>query len=148
MYTAGLLIHSWVRWVALVAAIGAVFAALRRQDASADRWGLIAMAALDFQMLLGLMLYLAISPNMQQILSNFGGAMKDPVARFWAVEHIATMFGAVIVAHAGRVLARKAATSEARRKRVLLAFSIASVLMIVGMPWPGRPGGRPLFRLS
>lgn len=146
MYTAVLLVHSWVRWVALVAAIGAVFAAVRRQDATAGRWSLIAVTAIDIQMLLGLLLYLAISPNMQEILKNFGAAMKDPVARFWAVEHISMMFGAVIAAHAGRALARKAITNEAKRKRVLIAFSIASLFMIVGMPWPGRPGGRPLFR--
>jgi len=146
MYSAVLLIHSWIRWVALIATIGAAFAAFRRQESVADRWGLVAMSALDFQMLLGLMLYLAISPNMQEILANFGGAMKDPTARFWAVEHITTMFGAVIVAHVGRVLGRKAKTPEARRTKLLIAFSIAALLMIVGMPWPGRPGGRPLFR--
>jgi hypothetical protein len=85
---------------------------------------------------------------MAAILSNFGGAMKDPVARFWAVEHVSSMFLAVIVAHVGRVLARKATSPEARRKRILIGFSIAALLMIVGMPWPGRPGGRPLLRLS
>jgi hypothetical protein len=148
MYTTVLIIHSWVRWVALVSAIGAVFAALRKQDASAERWGLIAMATLDLQMLLGLILYLALSPNTAAIMNNFAGAMKDPTARFWAVEHVSTMFAAVIVAHVGRVLARKAATPEARRTRTLICFSLAALLMIVGMPWPGRPGGRPLFRFS
>lgn len=148
LYPLVLLIHSWVRWVALVAAIGAAFAAFRRQDTAAERWGLIAMSALDFQMLLGLMLYLAISPNMQQIFANFGGAMKDPTARFWAVEHISAMFAAVVIAHVGRVLGRKAKTPEARRTRIMIAFGLASLLMIIGMPWPGRPGGRPLFRVS
>lgn len=146
MYTAVLVIHNWIRWVALVAAIGATFAAFRRQAAAADRWGLIAMMTLDIQMLLGLMLYLVVSPNMQAILANFGGAMKDPTARFWAVEHITLMFGALIAAHVGRVLARKASRPEARRMVVMIAFGLASLLMIVGMPWPGRPGGRPLLR--
>ena len=148
MYTIVLIIHNWVRWVALVSAIGAAFAALRKNDGAAERWGLIAMSTLDLQMLLGLLLYLALSPNMAAIMSNFGGAMKDPVARFWAVEHISSMFLAVIVAHVGRVLARKATSPDARRKRILIGFSIAALLMIVGMPWPGRPGGRPLVRIS
>ena len=148
MYTTVLIVHNWIRWVALVAAIGAAFAALRKRDAAAERWGLIAMSALDLQMLLGLTLYLALSPNMAAIMNNFGGAMKDPVARFWAVEHISSMFIAVIAAHVGRVLARKAQTPEARRKRILIAFAVAAVLMIIGMPWPGRPGGRPLLRFS
>ncbi len=148
MYITVLIIHNWIRWVALVAAIGAAFAALRKQDGAAERWGLIAMTTLDLQMLLGLLLYFALSPNTAAILNNFAGAMKDPVARFWAVEHISSMFLAVIVAHVGRVLARKATSAEARRKRILIAFSVAALFMIIGMPWPGRPGGRPLMRLN
>jgi hypothetical protein len=106
------------------------------------------MSLLDLQMLIGLLLYFVISPNMREILAHFGDAMKDPVARFWAVEHVAAMLAAVVAAHIGRVLARKAATTEARRARLLVAFGIVSILLILGMPWPGRPGGRPLFRIS
>ena len=148
MYTTVLIIHSWVRWAALIATIGAAFAALRKQDAAADRWSSIAVMTIDLQMLIGLILYLALSPVTAAIMNNFAGAMKDPTARFWAVEHVSAMFGAVIIAHVGRVLARKAASPDARRKRILITFAIAAVLMIVGMPWPGRPGGRPLLRMS
>jgi len=147
MYTTVLIVHSWVRWVALVSAVGAVFAGLRKRDAAAERWSLIAMMTIDIQMLLGLLLYLALSPNTAAIMNNFSGAMKDPVARFWAVEHVSMMFAAVIVAHVGRVLARKATTPETRRKRIIIAFIVATLFMMFGMPWPGRPGGRPLFRI-
>ena len=82
MYSAVLTLHSWVRWVALVAVVGATLAAVtgrvRGERSPADRWGLVAMTALDIQMLLGLLLYLAVSPNMRPILMNFGAAMKDP----------------------------------------------------------------------
>ena len=150
MYAHVLAVHSWLRWLALVAAVGTAFAAMRGQvggnNSIADRWGMFAVTALDLQMLLGLILYLALSPNMRPILENFGGAMKDPALRFWAVEHIATMMGAVVLAHAGRVLARKAGTTEAKRTRLLACFGLATILIVLGMPWPGRPGGRPLFR--
>jgi uncharacterized membrane protein YbhN (UPF0104 family) len=150
MYSIVLGIHSWLRWLALVAAVGTTFAAVRGQvhgeRSVADRWGLFAMAALDLQMLIGLVLYLALSPNMQPILENFGAAMKDPGLRFWAVEHASSMFGAVILAHLGRVLARKAKSTPAKRTRLLVCFGLATVLILLGMPWPGRPGGRPLFR--
>jgi hypothetical protein len=150
MYSLVLGIHSWLRWVALVAAVGTTFAAVRGQvhgeRSAADRWGLIAMAALDTQMLLGLILYLVVSPNMGPIFENFGAAMKDPALRFWAVEHAATMFGAIVLAHVGRVLARKAKSTAAKRTRLLYCFGAATVLIILGMPWPGRAGGRPLFR--
>jgi hypothetical protein len=147
MYTTVLILHSWIRWFTLVAAVGTTFAAFRRQTTTAERWSLVATSLIDLQMLLGLLLYLVISPNMREILAHFGDAMKDPTARFWAVEHITAMFGAVIAAHVGRVLARKAANDDKKRARLLLTFGIATILMILGMPWPGRPGGRPLFRL-
>ena len=150
MYTTVLTIHSWIRWIALVAGVGATMAAMRGKvegaTSLADRWGLFAMMALDIQMLLGLLLYFVLSPNMQAILNNFGGAMKDPALRFWAVEHTSAMLAAVVLAHVGRVLARKAATPAAKRARLLICFGLATALMILGMPWPGRPGGRDLFR--
>ena len=150
MYTTVLAVHSWVRWIALIAVVGTTLAAVRGKvggiDSLADRWGMVAMMALDIQMLLGLLLYFVVSPNMKAILDNFGGAMKDPALRFWAVEHTASMFAAIALAHVGRVLARKAATPAAKRTRLLICFGLATLLIILGMPWPGRPGGRALFR--
>jgi hypothetical protein len=150
MYTTLLALHSWIRWIALIAVVGTTLAAIRGKvsgaDSLADRWGMVAMMALDTQLLLGLLLYFVVSPNMRAILDNFGGAMKDPGLRFWAVEHAASMFGAIALAHLGRVLARKAPTTAAKRTRLLVCFGVAMVLIMLGMPWPGRPGGRVLFR--
>ena len=151
MYTTVLTIHSWVRWLAIIAAVGATFAAVRGKvqgaDSLADRWGLFAMMAVDIQMLLGLILYLVVSPNMQEIRAHFGEAMKNAQLRFWAVEHISAMFAALVLVHVGRVMARKARTPGAKRTRLLVCFGLATVLMILGTPWPGMPAGRPLFRL-
>jgi uncharacterized membrane protein len=151
MYTTVLLLHSWIRWIALVACVGVTLAAIRGKVAGeksvADRWGLAAMMALDLQMLLGLVLYLGLSPNMQEILNHFGESMKRADTRFWAVEHVAAMFLAIVLSHVGRVLARKAATTDIKRRRLLACFGIATLLILIGMPWPGRPGGRDLFRL-
>ena len=151
MYTTVLTIHSWVRWLTIIAAVGATFAAVRGKvqgtDSLADRWGLFAMMAVDIQMLLGLILYLVVSPNMQEIRAHFGEAMKNAQLRFWAVEHISAMFAALVLVHVGRVLARKARTPGAKRTRLLVCFGLATVLMILGTPWPGMPAGRPLFRV-
>jgi hypothetical protein len=151
MYTTVLTIHSWIRWIALVAGFGATFAALRGkvqgESSIADRWAMTAMMALDVQMLLGLILYFGLSPNMREILNHFGDAMGRADLRFWAVEHVSAMFLAVALSHVGRVLARKASTTDAKRSRLLITFGLATVLMLAGMPWPARPGGRPLFRL-
>lgn len=151
MYSIVLFVHSWLRWAALVSGVGATLAALREtsgpsDSGRADRWGLALMMALDIQMLLGLLLYLVVSPSMQAIRENFGAAMKDPAARFWAVEHITEMMMAVVLVHVGRVLARKAATPDTKRLRLLVCFGLATLLMMLGIPWPGLRAGRPLFR--
>jgi len=148
MYTIILALHSWLRWLALFAGIAATIAASR--DASSgnrsDRLGLILTATLDTQLLLGLLLYFVVSPNMAEIRAHFGESMKDPVARFWAVEHITTMLGAVVAAHVGRVLARKSADANSRRMKLFICYGIATVLMFLAVPWPGMRAGRPLFR--
>jgi len=150
MYSTLLAIHSWIRWIALIAAVGTALAAVRGRvagpDSLADRWGMVAMMVLDTQLLLGLLLYFVVSPNMRAIMDHFGDAMKDPALRFWAVEHTTSMFAAIALAHVGRVLARKATTPAAKRTRLLICFGLATLLIIIGMPWPGRPGGRVLFR--
>jgi hypothetical protein len=147
MYPFVLLLHSWIRWVALVGGVGATLAALMNRERTAEGWSLVAMIGLDLQLLLGLLLYLVVSPNMREITAHFSEAMQNPQLRFWAVEHISTMLVAVVIAHLGRVLARNARTPEKKRARLLICFGLATVLMIVGTPWPGTRAGRPLFRV-
>ena len=152
MYTLVLSLHSWLRWVALVAGIAATFTTLADRAPSggqhrADLWGLALMVALDVQMLLGLLLYFVLSPFTAEAMNDFGAAMRNPGLRFFAVEHVALMLAAVVIAHVGRVLARKARTPEVKRTRMLICFGLATVVMVLAIPWPGMASGRPLFRL-
>lgn len=147
MYSTVLLLHSWVRWVALLLGAVTTFAALAKAESAADRFGLVFMIVLDVQLLMGLALYFALSPITAAALKDFGAAMRDPALRFWAVEHAATMLLAVILVHVGRVLARKAGTPSSRRTRQIVFFGLATVAMIARTPWPGLPNGRPFFRL-
>jgi hypothetical protein len=147
MYSTVLLVHSWVRWIALVAGIGATAAALGRHSSSGG-WGRVLTISLDLQMLLGLLLYFVVSPNMAAIREHFGEAMQTPSLRFWAVEHVTMMIVALALAHMGRALAAKAATPEARRNRSIVFFGLSTLAMLAGTPWPGLPYGRPLFRVS
>jgi hypothetical protein len=150
MYSTILLLHSWLRWLALVAGGGAAFFALSTASgalARAERWGRIFIIALDTQMLLGLLLYGLLSPYTAAAMRDFGAAMREPALRFWAVEHSTLMVSAVIVAHVGRVLARKSADASKKRMRMLICFGIAMLLMLLGMPWPWMAIGRPLIRV-
>ena len=150
MYSTILLLHSWLRWVALIAGGGATFFAFGTGIgalARAERWGRIFMIALDVQMLVGLILYGVLSPVTAAAMKDFGAAMRSPMLRFFAVEHLTLMLAAVIAVHVGRVLARKTADPAGKRKRLMICFGLALLLMLLGMPWPGMAVGRPLFRV-
>ena len=142
MYTTVLLLHSWIRWIALIAGVVATVAAARGKG---DRPGLALTIALDIQMLLGLALYLKVT--LPSIQGHMAEVMKDPAARFFAVEHITMMLGAVVIAHVGRVLARKTASPDARNMKLMVCYGIATAFMLLAIPWPGIRAGRPLFRL-
>jgi len=152
MYTTVLIVHSWLRWAAIAAGLVAIYQTLTTPpidswQSRTDRWGLAFMVTMDVQMLLGLVLYLALSPNTAAMFSDFGAAMRDPVARFWAVEHVGAMLFAVVMIHVGRILARHAMTMAAKRSRLLIFFTAAMVAILAATPWPGLTNGRPLFRV-
>ncbi|OFW22450.1 MAG: hypothetical protein A3H97_02350 [Acidobacteria bacterium RIFCSPLOWO2_02_FULL_65_29] len=143
-----LVLHSWLRWFAILAGLGATVTALSTSASDrSEKSGLLFMIAMDLQLLLGALLYGFLSPYTTGAFQDFGAAMRDPIARFWAVEHLTMMLAAVVFAHLGRILARKAATPAARRTRLLVCFGLSTVLMLAGTPWPGMPAGRPLFRI-
>ena len=153
MYSLMLVLHSWLRWAAVVAGLGATVVTLTgrqsvTQPDNSDSWGLAFLISMDLQLLIGLLLYFVLSPTTQAIRENFGGSMQDPVARFWAVEHIGTMLVAVVMVHVGRVLGRRAPTPGAKHTRVLVCFVVATLAMLAATPWPGMAGGRPLFRYN
>src|SRR5262245_56074823 len=143
MYAAALMLHNLLRWSALIAGVGATFMALLRQgdDPALERWGLALIVALDLQMLVGLTLYLGLSPFTREAMKDFGAAMANPGLRFFAVEHATMMVAAVAVAHVGRVLGRKASSPSAKRTRLLMCFGLSAVLMLAGTPWPGTANG-------
>jgi hypothetical protein len=149
MYTLVLALHSWLRWAALIAGVVAIFTLFSSRDTSgrADFWGLVLTIVLDVQFLLGVLLYGVLSPFTAEAMRDFGAAMRNPGLRFFAVEHVTLMLAALVLVHVGRILARKAATVDAKRMRLLVCFGLATLLMVLAIPWPGMASGRPLFRL-
>jgi len=154
MYGITLLLHSWLRWLALivgVAAVGNGFAGWfgrREWSAAGERWGRLFTLVLDIQLLLGLVLYF-VSPLVQTARGDFGAAMGDPALRFWSVEHVAMMVVALAVAHIGRAAIRKAPDAATKHRRAALLFGLALVIILAAIPWPFRVDiGRPWVRLG
>jgi len=152
MYDFLLFTHSWLRWLVLVAALIAVARAVsgvstRRPWTPVDeRAGLWLTASLDLQMLLGLILYIFLSPVTKSAFVDMAAAMQAAPIRFFVVEHPVGMIVAIALAHVGRARVRKAGDSESRHKQALVFFGLSLLVMLLSMPWPIGPGARSLFR--
>ena len=134
MHAAVLFVHSLLRWFVLAAAVYAVVRAFSR-DYSAGRWF---SRLLDLQVAIGLIVFW-LSPITSSALSNMGGAMQNRVARFWTVEHAFSMIVAVALVHIGVARARKG------KGGVAVLYLLALVAILIGIPWPFLPYGRPLI---
>jgi hypothetical protein len=152
MYGLVLLIHSWLRWAVLLAGMVAAARGIggwrRRKPWTLrdERAGLWFTIALDIQMLLGLLLYFALSPITRAALGDIGAAMANSALRFWAVEHVVGMIAGVAFAHIGRTRIHKTGDDGRRHRLAAIFFTLALLAIVISIPWPGTPNARPLFR--
>ena len=145
MYVFLLAFHNVTRWVVLIAALVALVWALqgwlgRRPFERRHRLAnVVFVASMDLQLLVGLALYV-VSPLVRAALGDMASAMRISDLRFFAVEHISIMLVAVVLAHVGSALARRAPDDRAKHGRTLLWFGLSTAAMLVSIPW-----WRPLF---
>jgi len=154
MYAVTLIVHSWLRWLLLLAGLLLLARAARALRRNADWSGRDVRAVrlfvglADLQLMLGLLLYVVLSPIVRIALSDLRAAMASSVLRFFVVEHITAMAIAVVVLHVGKLRALRAASARGRHKGVLLTVSLFLACVLIGIPWPFRQYGRPLLRTS
>jgi uncharacterized membrane protein YozB (DUF420 family) len=148
MYTFFLAVHNIMRWIVVVLAIIALVRAYwgwfgKRKWSQTDRKvGMFFSISLDVQLLLGLILYFVLSPITRAAIQNLGAAMSNSDLRFFAVEHFFFMLVAVIMVHVGTITSRKAIDDVSKHRRAAIWFSVAVVIILVGIPW-----SRPLIPL-
>lgn len=144
MYGIVLMIHSLLRWLVLVVLAGR---ALRGVQASVSgevfgaidkRLSLAGIVLVDTQVLLGLVLYFLASPKVAAGMADMGAAMKDPMLRFWTVEHPTAMVLAVVAAHVGHALGKRASTPAAAHRAGAVGAGLALLLVLAGIPWAFR----------
>lgn len=147
IYPQLLALHGWLRWVALAAALAAIFVAFsgwsgtKAAGTNLRKFGVIFVITMDVQLLLGLLLYFGASPVVRAALANLGEAMKQYEPRFFAVEHTTLMLLAIVCAHIGAALSRKGRTDRMKYRGAAIAYTLSLLLMLGGMPW-----FRPLLR--
>ena len=141
MYSVVLAIHNILRWVVLIVALVAVVRAYmgwfgKKEWTPADRkLGMFVGMSIDIQLLVGLLLYIFFSPLTRAVFQDFGAVMGVADLRFFAVEHVFYMVLAVVFAHLGSILSRKAPESKAKFQRAAIFFGLSLLLMLLGIPW-------------
>jgi hypothetical protein len=146
MYPTLLFLHSWVRWAVIVVVLVVWARALRGVNSRAPwtlsdrRWTMTAANLLGVQFVLGVILY-AVSPYTRALLDNMSETMRNRTDRFFAVEHAVVMLLAVVAAHMGNAMVRKAQSDSVRHVRTVIVYGIVILLLAYGIPW-----FRPLFR--
>lgn len=146
-----LVFHNLIRWFILIFGIWTVLNAInglaskKEYAASDSRSNFFFMLSMDIQLLVGLALY--FTGGWFDRLQHMGESMKDPYLRFFTMEHSVTMIAAWVLVHVGRVIVKKATTSNGKFKKSLIYFGISLLLILIGMPWPFREAiARPWFR--
>jgi putative Ca2+/H+ antiporter (TMEM165/GDT1 family) len=154
MYLVVLTLHSYVRWIVVILASVAVVRALggwlgRKEWTALDRrLGVFFSSSMDLQLLLGLILYIFLSPSTHTAFQDFGAALSNEVLRYWSLEHIGLMLVAVVLVHVGQTLSKRAGEARVKHRQAAIFFGLAILIVLFAIPWPFLPYGRPLIRLN
>lgn len=141
MYSYVLGAHNLMRWAVLAAGAWVMLLAWRgwlRRSAWTPREGRAVrmfVGVLDAQFVLGLLLYVALSPLTRQAFRDVGSAMRDAPVRYFFVEHLLIMVAAIAIAHIGAARVKRA-TADAARYQLAVIWLGAALAAILGfIPW-------------
>lgn len=94
---------------------------------------LFSMVFLHIQLLIGLVLYF-ISDK----VSFASGWMKEPLYRFYGMEHFLGMVIAIVLVTIGRKKAEKASEPVKKHKIIRVYYVIGLIIVLASIPWPFR----------
>ena len=131
-----ILIHNILRWILLPLML---FVLVRSYSGwlgsqkyekidNATGGALIGLAHL--QLLLGLIIYFAVSPWFDMLKVDAGAVMKDPVSRLKAIEHPVTMIIAIVLIQLGRTFSKKLSIDRQKFKTVAIYTTGALILIL------------------
>lgn len=137
-------LHSFLRYVVLILGLIAIFKAItgfsgsKSYGSSDEKISKFFVLVTHLQILLGLIIYFTFSPWFDMLLSNGMSVMKDPVTRFWTIEHLLTMLIAAIIITIGRAKSKRASDDVKKHKTMAIYYTIGFILILSAIPWPFR----------
>ena len=128
-------LHSGLRWIALILLIWAIYNAFtaKRFEKKHKMINLFAMVCLHIQLVIGLIQYFTSSKV--QFTAEW---MKNPLLRFYGMEHLAGMLLAIILITIGYSKAKRKENDADKFKAIRLFYSIGLIIILLSIPWPFR----------
>ena len=142
MYQGLLHLHNLLRWIILILLLLSILQSFQKKH-QLVKTSLWLMIATHITLLVGIYQWLNGELGLSLIEKNgMGQVMKDPVFRFWAIEHLTAMLIAIVLITISRGFAK-----EGRYRTTSWLYVISLLLIIVSIPWPFRADGlaRPWF---
>jgi hypothetical protein len=146
-YSILLHLHSAGRWIILVLLLIAIFNSMvagnRPYARSDNRTGLLLTIFADLMLIIGIVIWY-FGPKGYKLIEAAGSmsdVMRDPVTRFFAVEHIAGMLIAIILIHIGKAQGKRRIGDRAKHRNSLIFYLIALLIILISIPWPFREVG-------
>jgi hypothetical protein len=130
--------HSGLRWIVLLLLLITTFKAIRGAMGKKTYLPLDKKLAsftvmfFHLQVVLGFILFFA-----NDWASMFGN-MKEPVVRFFTVEHTLGMVLAAVLLTVGSAKAKRASSDEKKFKIIAWMFTISLLIVLACIPWPFR----------
>ena len=138
MYSGLVHAHSGLRWIILILLLMAIFNAFSKK--SSGQWtakdkkiSLFAMIFTHIQFVLGIALYF-----MSDYVQFFEGFMKNPIYRFYSVEHISLMLVAIALITIGYSKSKRGLTDAKKFGAIATFYLIGLIVMLAAIPWPFR----------
>jgi hypothetical protein len=132
--------HSGWRWLVLVLLVSAIGFAFANKSKFQKKITLFALIATHIQLIFGLILFYT-SPKVQ--FSE--GFMKNPITRFYTIEHTVIMLLAILIITLGYSKAKRASLENDATKHIRLYYGIGLLLILISIPWPFRNLGAGWF---
>ena len=136
-------LHSYNRYLLLAALAFVLFRSIsgwlgKKPYEKADNAASAALIGFThLQWLLGLILFLGVSPIAQTALGDFGAAMKNSWLRYIAVEHTTAMIIAVVLIQLGRTFSKKTADPVEKHRKVAVYTGIAALIIVATLAMKG-----------
>ena len=147
LYNSLVQVHSVGRWILLLLLVVAIFKSMtagsRPYTRGDAKTGLFLTIVADLMLLVGAYLWVAGDKGYKLIEGSggMGGVMKNDVARFFAVEHLAGMLIAIILIHIGKAQGKKSMPDRSKHRRSFIFYLLGLLIILATIPWPFREVG-------